>query len=639
MTKIIYGKKSLSENGILFVNESDFKVPPIDNYYAKLSIPVLNQISQTYLGDKKICELFLYRDVPIWWFCYARLTTYFVSTIGFIHNFCQFIEKHNPTEIHIEDNFSKFTLIQEICNSKNIKFSFSTTGYAKFKSFEKVRSLAKKQSIKLVTRKKINSRIDLYKKHQLPDLKNKFLFASYSGYRREIYDPTTQKFKIGEFLMDDIVDLLQISPNSVGIDFFSKIRFNEHILKSRFLTRIIRSLPISPISIGVDFFSNAQSDDHILKARLKDDFDWFPADVLISENSISNHTEFLQNFDHVINSASFLNLFTFQNISFGRYLLPFLKEFLFDCYIPYWLNLLDSLEIHISSNRPKTVFLFFETGPSSLALISVCRKLGIKTIGMQHGIIHDAHVLYMHDDLYSVDNPHGFILPDHLLLFGDITKNYLLNRNYPKNTLISFCNPSFLNIKILKNSYKEILTKYNIPNNKKVVLFALPGLKQYADSKTIPNKKILEKLLDDLTDDFFLIVKPHPADDISFYTQIVDKSTKNNVNIISGNIMELISISDLLISTASTTIIDAMCLNTPVIQVIMPNMDHNRPYNDFDAVLRTSLENLFSSIQKLLLDKNIQEKLELNGKIFVKKYYNIPLENPKSILENVMNLS
>ena len=605
MTRIIYGKKShvKSDQKNIIVNESDFKIPPVDSASISLAMSTLNQMSCAHLRDKKVYELFSYRGIPMWWFCYDRLIGHFISAIGFLHKFLKFVERVKPTEICVEDDFSKFILIQSVCKKKSIKLSYSTIKHVKFKTRSKSKAITKKYASKLVTKRKIHSRQNLYKNRRIPDMKNKIIFASYQNYRRQIYDPRTQESKVGEFLLDEIVRMLRISPGD---------------------------------SVGIDFFSRVMADDSALKARLADDsLVWFPADALLAGNPGPDHTEFLASFEDVISSESFLSLFVFRDIAFGEHMLPFLKELLFAYYLPYWLNLIDSLENHMSSNRPRAVVIFYETAPTSLALISACRKLGIKTVSMQHGIIHASHPLYMHDDVYSTDNPDGFILPDRMLLFGEMTRRHLLDNNYPEDALVTFCNPRFLGMQDIKDSNVRTLSRHGLPaEKKKIILFAPPGLGDYASSEKNYNRDVLERLLSGMTDELFLIVKPHPSDDADFYARILNRHGKNNVKIINSDVIELISISDVLISTFSTTIIDAMCLETPVIQVKMEDVRYDRPYDGFEATLPTTTEDLFTSIRRLFSDDALREKLTSNGRSFVKQYYNIPISNPESILES-----
>ena len=95
------------------------------------------------------------------------------------------------------------------------------------------------------------------------------------------------------------------------------------------------------------------------------------------------------------------------------------------------MTVIDSLKNYFLKNKPKAVFLIYETGPLSLATIGVCNQLGIKTIGIQHGLMYNYNYHHMHKNFQDSENPSGFLIPNKLLLFGEITKNILISNGYP----------------------------------------------------------------------------------------------------------------------------------------------------------------------------------------------------------------
>ena len=203
--------------------------------------------------------------------------------------------------------------------------------------------------------------------------------------------------------------------------------------------------------------------------------------------------------------------------------------------------------------------------------------------------------------------------------------------------MLPFCNTSFLKVNSILNKTQEFFSKYELDTNKQIILFAPPGLKDFVSSKMNYNFEILQKLVKIFSsrNDCTLIIKPHPADLISDYQKILKNSP--NCKIIDGNLLELISISSFLISTFSTTMIDAMTMKIPVMQIIFDNISYKRPYDNYDVVLKSSIKNMPELIEKLLLDKTLQANLIQNGSKFVKDYYNLPIENPEKIIQNIIS--
>ena len=591
MVLLVYGKKLPDRDGAIYVDQSDLNLRS-DLNLIKESIHAVNQITRTKVNGKRICEMFLYNDIPMWWFGHQRMIVRLSSTIGFISSFLKLIEKHNPDQVRINGDFAKVPLIQEICNVKKIRLSFSQSKYLRFRLIRNIKLALKKRLSRRIMKRRMSSRLKMFGERNVPDTRNKWLFSSYSTYRRPVFDFKTFSSKKGEFLADDIIEHLQIGKESVGIDLLGDIRISNSALSQ----------------------------------RLSDDMPWFPAEALIGSRT-AQQKEFLQYFERTIASKQFLDAFSFKGVSYGHHMLQYLRSLLLDWYMPYWLDLIDAFGAKLADARPKMIFILHEASPVSLALISACRKLGIKTAGVQHGIIHDAHPLYMHDNLFSAENPYGFILPDKLLLFGSIVKQTLLERGYPENALAVFCNPAFSGVSNIQDKLQS--------KNNKTVLLALPGIEGGDQKRHIA---ILQSLLDiALRKKMSLIVKPHPRDDPRAYERVIEEFGRDVGSVASDGIIELILSSGILVSTFSTTIMDAMCLGTLAIQVKEEDANYPSPYDGFDATLVTPLEGLEDAINKLQSDSSLQAKLRANGLRFVKQYYNIPIQDPKSVLESILD--
>jgi len=59
------------------------------------------------------------------------------------------------------------------------------------------------------------------------------------------------------------------------------------------------------------------------------------------------------------------------------------------------------------------------------------------------------------------------------------------------------------------------------------------------------------------------------------------------------------------------------------------------PYDGYEAVLKSSLDDLSDNIQKILQNDELRKTLMLNGENFIKQYYNIPETNPKLLIEKI----
>lgn len=607
---VIYGKKSFNNGNTLFRNNHDFEKTTGDNNSIELGINELNKIGNSKIDGKYIPEILSYDSISLWWFCYNPLTDNFIKTLSFIENFINFVEETNPSKIKVQNDFSKLDLIKQICINYKIPISYSRFSYSVFIIKDKLRQIIKQQGAKYITRKKIRSRLKLYSQKftSTPSTENKIVFVSYPIYRRPLYDPDKKISVTGEFLIDELLKLFQDKKGIIGLDLFSVIK----------------------------------SDERVLKERLESEMFWIPVEKIMEKiTDNSSHQIFIKNFENLLKSNFFEKLFEYRQVNYWNYISFRFKEMTFEYYFPFWLRLLDAVKNYFSENKPKVVFLLYETRPTSLAIISACKTLGIKTIGIQHGIIHSHHPFYMHDQFMSEKHQYGFQLPNKLLLFGDIPKQILLERGYPEDRLIAFGNPMFFHLDKIKpkNNLEEFVKKYQLSSNCYFVLFAPPGMRIYKKARTNFNKETLEKLLEiaNKRNDFFIIIKPHPDDNPQDYQSIIDQKGSDNAKVLQGNLIELILNSDIVISTASTSIIDAMCMNKPVIQVKFEEVEMKQPYDEYEAVLESKLNNLKENIQKIINDKDLCQKLLEQEQKFVKKYYNISGENPRNIINKILS--
>lgn len=395
------------------------------------------------------------------------------------------------------------------------------------------------------------------------------------------------------------------------------------------------------IGISVDYDVNFSIAN--FTERLKSDLPWMPVELLLDYNKKSDHDKFFNNYNNLISNKQFHELFKFNNITIWSQIENVFEQMKYSPYLPFWLQLIDSLTIVFSEKKPKAVFLLYETGPLALAFITVCNQLNIKTIGIQHGIIAENWKYYTISPLQTQSNPYGFPLPDFILLFGTFSRDILLKNGYPQERLLVFGNPVFFDLDKKESilSKANLLKKYKIDSKKKIILFTPIVLEKEYKNLTSTfdyNTQIWQILLQNFggQKDFCVILKPHPGEKIYAYQKILEKYDSSNVIISQDNILELIYISSVVISMFSSVLIDSMCLKKPVIEVNFDNTKSPIQLSEFGAVKSTNLINLPKTIIELLVDEDLKYTLIRNGQKIIKEIYNIPEENPELLLKNLL---
>jgi len=602
--KIVYGKLSKEDNEVIYVCDEDFRRPFTDNKSIFLGIGELNKISRLITKNSQFFDGFLYDKTSLWWLLYNPISKHFIEIIDFLDNFLNFIEKNKPGKIIIKDDFSNFDLINEICSVYNIELNYSNHSLLKFNFSKKNKEKIKKLGGSLLLKQKNKNRLKkfLKKSNLKQNFKNKIIFASYSAYRRPIFDFDELITKNDEFILSQLEKFL----NSDQI-------------------------------VGIDLFSQIKSDDKILEQRLKSNLNWYPIEFFLENDQHSDeYKQFFTIYDALIKSKSFQELFKFRKINYWKKIFPMFNQMKNDYYFPFWIKWIDGIKFHFQKELPKAIFVLYETAPLSLAIISVCKELGIKTFGLQHGIIHEHHPYYMHEN-FTTDDFYNFILPDKLLLFGDIPREILLKRGYPSEKLISLGNMVFVNYKpVPKSIINKFREKFGLNNYKHVILFTPPYLQENKNEINF-NIEILNQFISDFMNqtDYVILIKLHPIDSAYKYEKLLKNLT--NIKIINGSILELILLSDVVISTYSTTILDAMALQKPIIQIKLENENFPMPFDNYNCVLTSNLSDIRLKIDKLITDKKLGEIILQNGNQFIKKYYNFPLDNLPEKINSILN--
>ncbi len=591
---VVYGEKKNHRDNIYYFTENDFKISLGRSAFA-MPLYELKKIQNSYVNGVLLQDLFLYEDISLWWFLHPTIFPQFKNVVNFVSKFLEMIEQKNPSTIILKD-FSNYKVIKEICNSKKITLRYSNLSFLFFNLKKFIIKKLKKIKGEKIFKNKTSKRIHIFNNYSklLPEIDGKNIFVIPTIYRRKFFDLISKTTKQGEYIQKQLIELLE-KDSTVCIDFDATYKGD---------------------------FTNS-------KERFNENQPWFPIEAILSNKLNNNHKTFLKKYNKLISSKSFQDLFKYGDILIWDQLKNIFEELSTSPYIPNYLDLIDSIHKKFSDSKPKAIFLPYETGPIALAFISVARKFSIKTIGIQHGAIFKDHPHYNHNFLDG-ENSHGFPLPDKLLLFGEFSRNILIEHGYPSEKLVVFGNPHFFNLEQIKNALDQLQLreKYSIGKNKKVILFATGKLQEYYNihGKINYDTQIWNYLLENFSDSktYEIILKPHPNENTLVYQKLLQKNRNTNARIIDGEIFELIYTSDLIISIFSTFMEDALCFNKPVIRVKFNDEKPVIPYDDYNVLLSSSLENLKSNINKLFDDDSFRNKLFKNLDLFTKLLYNIP---------------
>ncbi len=174
---------------------------------------------------------------------------------------------------------------------------------------------------------------------------------------------------------------------------------------------------------------------------------------------------------------------------------------------------------------------------------------------------------------------------------------------------------------------KSILAALHLPPDKKVILLLTEWVSNISASETDMQDfymvdAVVEAVLRlNLGNNVHIVIKPHPAADIHVLKEcceIKDLCSHTGLSIINNNLPELLFISDICVSSYSTTLLEAMFFKKPLIVFDHFMKNEFVPYVSKGVALGTSnKDEMASAIKAILYDKTVLENLIKNQKDFI----------------------
>lgn len=602
---VVIGNKRDHAGETLYVRAEDFEGSLSHYPVTKKVLEYVYRIESATMADKTFLELLQYKHGPsMWWLMHAQVAYDINLAVSFVENFDDFLQKTRPRSVRISSHTKHTGTIKQLCKTHGILCDYSLANRI-WPNLNMVRTRVRRTGASVLTHKNTQKRRKAYLEiigDVIPDTTDKILFLVGHSYRRSIYFPKHDEMRRGEYL----------------------------------LSRLAELLPDSDDIIYVDYLSQITQDERILRERLESDAHCFPIEMILDDRNTTDYSPYLKRYNSLLKNPSFHNIFTYKGISIWRFLEMSFQKMSTAPYLPFWLRLIDSLDRYFETNKPRAVVIPYETGPIAQAMISAATKHHIRTIGLQHGIIHDYHYQYAKKLFYDSDTPYGFLFPSMMLLFGDATTRLLARYGYPMDRLVPFGNPTFFNMDTTLHNManRQLHSKYGI--KKHAVLVVLPGIIPNDEASHVRNynTRVWKTMLNyaQLPNSPTILLKPHPNDDVSFYSDMQGHHKTDNARIVQGNLLELIYVSSVAVSTYSTTVFDALAMRKPVIQVTFDDADMHMPTDEYHATLKIPISRLTDTVDSLLGDDLQKSVLDGNARRFIKDYYNIPEKNPAEVL-------
>ena len=275
----------------------------------------------------------------------------------------------------------------------------------------------------------------------------------------------------------------------------------------------------------------------------------------------------------------------------------------------------------INIENPDVILLIDEYNPIGRATVVAGNVCNVPTIAMQHGVFgltapgyrHNLNEISTTDD----DNIHHCPLPDITAVFGPHYQKLLYKiGNYPKGHVIVTGSPRYDYIINTPNDFNslKIHTQLELNLNKKLIVYTSQPIGK------MENDRILSCILKSMINfpNAQLVIKMHPSERL-VNKELLTKFDLERVTIIKTiDIYELLNACDVMITPFSTTALEAMILDKPVITINLSGLPDKIPYAKSGAAIGVyNEEELTPALKTIFEDEAVKQELALKRKDFV----------------------
>ena len=266
-------------------------------------------------------------------------------------------------------------------------------------------------------------------------------------------------------------------------------------------------------------------------------------------------------------------------------------------------------------------------------LVQIYKSFKVKSIVIQQGIS-------------SKNYPEwNNLLNDFVMANGKLSAKIIESQGVDKSSIYITGHPGFDVFNTIKNPPGSKNKRYDLFNSenmktKKIILFASQPFYINSFSSNTIRTQCIEALksIININDSLFLIIKPHPFEEIGFLKKTFPKNSRIKILAKELDINLYIELCDIFVTMHSTTAFQAMSLNKPVITLDFDYMHEYSPFiNSNSTYSAKNKQDLEFYINCLTNSKNYN-KNDLNI-LDYKKFLNDSFDNEDGkATERIVNL-
>lgn len=305
-------------------------------------------------------------------------------------------------------------------------------------------------------------------------------------------------------------------------------------------------------------------------------------------------------------SPAFINSWNFEGVDLWPLVAPQFRAY-FSYRLENHVLQYECAKALLLREKPDVVVYPCEAGDHAYAFFSLASKLGIPSVGIQHGTMsYSPLTVHLQEEMRgSLCVPR----PTRLLVYGSYHRDFLAkNSVYPVDGISIIGNVRFDHFAgVRKLSKQAMMEKYGLDASRPAVMYLTQILPLPQESEQITRSVFMAVKELGLP----LIVKQHPGEqsDVLYHRLAQEIGIKPLITK-NASTLELLTASDVLIGAESTLDYEAMILDKPVIVVNFGGRRDSLPFVEEGAALGVyTPEDVLPALKKALFDEKTRSVL------------------------------
>jgi hypothetical protein len=309
----------------------------------------------------------------------------------------------------------------------------------------------------------------------------------------------------------------------------------------------------------------------------------------------------------------------------GRYgdidLWPVLSAELADAARVQWTwsaRAMDEARAALTTIEPDVAVTYAEAGGWGRALVLEARRLGIATVGLQHGFIYRHWLNYQHegDEVLAAGRTAGFPRPTSTLVFDRCAATTLETMShFPPEAIAITGSPRLdelvARLTAVRADRASIRHDLSVGEHDRLLVLAAKA------SEIAPHLDALFAAIAQRPG-LRLVIKPHPAESREVYLRRIRTGAPIDVQEPQADLGRLLAVADGLVTMNSTVAIDALVLGVPALVIGLPN--NLSPFVDAGAMVGVTGDRVEPALETLLYDRQAREALLGRGRAFAEAH-------------------